>query len=817
MTLTEDTENTLREVTLGPLRFNPVVSFFAMVLIWGIAIYCMADEKDASETLGKTMEFVADEFTWLYIGSQDIWIIFCVYLYFSKWGNKKLCAMGDEDEAPEFSNSSYFMMLFTCGVAVGMFFFGVTEPVYYYTYASRYTNEPNSDSQKAQWAITLTVFHWGLHGWIPYCLVALAVGFSAYRHNRPLTMRSTLYPLLGDRMDGWIGDTVDFLSIFTIIAGVCTSLALGTRQIASGLYRLDQDLFDINDADERKDAWTVIIVCITAVACLSVVSGIHNGIKTIAITAFGLAVFLQLMVFFMDDTVFFLDVMVQSVGHYLQYIVELGWVTDAFQRQFTHGTHNANPRYSMPGAPPDMYEDGFAPTSGGDPRLMEYWTIFYWGWWIAWSPFVGMFIARISKGRTIREVFNYCMVAPLIYVIIWFSIFGGAGIKMHNSALECENQLPVDGACQVVTGPLGRQGYAIYDTNGANTNGSSLLFQEDEVVPAEFSRDDNRRIVYTFSYSSDYNFFELLEQYYGWGDFLSGVTIATIILYFVTSSDSGSLVVDIISANGHKDSDPHWVQRVLWSITEGALAIGLMRAGGDDAQGASALRAISIAAGLPYTIILCLMCTSLYRMLQFDDGSKVQTQYRWKSMPIFGGVLDLFEIIFSFGGLLSTKALDFGKIVFHLKETFIGAVLPCYHVYKTLEIVNAPGTPGETKMINSSKLYNYVMTFFTFAAEVIFIVGHSINSEYGGWYAFAWVFYCLMVVLMAMVRSQTRCLHKIEGNIVEDFMACFFLYFNAGPQYYFEAQLTPPEHSSKGEDDGMEMQATTKKEAVTQV
>eukprot|EP00039_Didymoeca_costata_P018790 m.334980 g.334980 ORF g.334980 m.334980 type:complete len:835 (-) comp17487_c0_seq1:123-2627(-) len=797
-------ETPIRQVNIGPLRFNPTVTLYAFVLLWGIAIYCMADEENAKADLEKMQEYVVDEFTWLYIATQDFWIIFCVYLYFSRFGSKKMCEPGEEDKPPEFSNSSYFMMLFTCGVAVGMFFFGVTEPLNYYTYGTRYVNADNTQTEVAQWAITLTVFHWGLHGWIPYCLVGLAVGFASYRQGKPLTMRTTLYPLLGDRMSGWLGDVIDIISIFTVVAGVCTSLALGTQQIAAGIYRLDTTSFNITDEDERKDAWTLIIACITLVACLSVVSGINNGIKTLSTIAFGLAMIILMMVFLMDDTVFFLDIMVQTVGHYLQYIIELGWITDAFQRQFTHGTTD-NPDYLFPGAPADMYEGG-SPTRGGNPLFMSYWTIFYWGWWIAWSPFVGMFIARISKGRTVREVFNYCMIAPLIYVILWFAVFGGAGIKMHNSAIECRDSLPARaGVCQVVEGPLGRQGYAIYNPMGDPAVNSSVLAGFEEDLPDTYERDLSRRIVYEFKYDSTNNFFEVLEQYYGWGEFLSGLTIATIILYFVTSSDSGSLVVDIISAGGHRDRDPHWIQRVVWSLTEGALAIGLMRAGGGDGDGAKALRAISIAAGLPYTIVLSLMCTSLYRMLLFDDGLRQREQYLWRSMPLFGGVLDILEVPFSLFGLCDLKTFNFSKWTGCLVDFALGLIFPSYHVYKTLENVNKIGTEECTTLMDSTKTYNGAMALGVFAMEICFIVGHSVNPSHGGWYAFAWTAYCMMVLLMAMVRAQTRYVHSIDGNLFEDFFSCFFLPFNAGPQYYGESLLEVRPKPNKDDIKDLEM------------
>ena len=309
-----------------------------------------------------------------------MWIVFAIYIYYQH-GDKKLCAKGNEGTKPEFSDASYFMMLFTCGVAVGMFFYGVTEPLEYYTsQTSRYSADPGmTDSERAQWAITLTVYHWGLHGWVPYCLVGLTLGLASYRHGKPLTMRSTLYPLLGNRINGWVGDTVDILSIVVVVAGVCTSLGLGTQQIAQGISRLDKDIFDITDEDEERDAWVVIIICITLVACISVVSGINRGIKYTATTAFLLANFIGLMVFCLDDPVYFLDIMVQTTGHYIQNFIQLGFQTDAFQRQKQHGNPGGTydgtvisainkPDYLFPGAPLDAYN---ATGNGGPPKFMQ--------------------------------------------------------------------------------------------------------------------------------------------------------------------------------------------------------------------------------------------------------------------------------------------------------------------------------------------------------------------------------------------------------------------------------------------------------------
>jgi len=887
---------TERVIDLGPLRFNPAVSLISFVTLWGLTIWCMTDEISAKNELVLARDWVAYWFTWLYIGSQDVWIVFALYVY-AFYGNKKMCAPGDEDKKPEFGDASYFMMLFTCGVAVGMFYYGTTEPTSYYTGYSgnRYAQDPGiSDSEKAQWAITLSVFHWGLHGWIPYCIVALTIGFASYRQSKPLTMRSSLYPLLGDRVNGWIGDSIDILAIVVVIAGVCTSLGLGTDQIAQGIYRMNTDNFDYTDDLAKKQAWTAIICGITVVACCSVVSGIHNGIKTIAIVAFMLANFLLIMVFFMDDAFYSLDIMVQTVGHYLQYFLELGFATDAFQRQKSHGnagfgqavegvvhgcdnsTYSSEvldavnkPGYIFPGAPADTY-DGV----GGNPKFMQWWTIFYWGWWIAWSPFVGMFIARISKGRTVREVFNYSMTAPLFYVIVWFSVFGGAGIKMHNTALECAAQStlgfggtasaktltnpytnvvttvptgdgdiareyqqsvcceittpfrkhsarvtdctkdePIDplepefpvldsGAWEILTviGPYNATKYPSgivshdmceylrpqnynEDVHKSMTNylKTFLVMTDDEKdflrTTTSVSVDDSRRVVYKFKYDNA-NFYEILEQYYGWGEFLSGVTICTIILYFVTSSDSGSFVVDLISAGGNRDKDgkekdPHPVQRVVWSLTEGGVAIGLMYAGGTD--GTAALQAMSVAVGLPFTIVICFMMPSLLRMLAIEEGGAKAEDWDW-NMPILGGFLDIFDCFFSgFGQLGGCPSLD--DLVKSFTEMIFG-LCPAYHSYKTLTKLDVDG---------KSKTNTLVLTLLLFLLWVLCVVSLILGqTNTGSWYAFIFAPYLAIVTILANIRGSVREDQAIKGNVLEDFLACFFVFFNAGPQCWLQ-------------------------------
>jgi choline-glycine betaine transporter len=702
-------------------------------------------------------------------------------------------------------------------------------------------------------------------------------------------MRSCLFPLLGNRVYSWVGDLIDILSIVVIVAGVCTSLGLGTQQIATGLYRLDQTLFDANDQAELEAVWVVIIVVVTLVACISVVSGINYGIKTAASTAFLLANFIWLMVFSLDDPIYFLDIAVQTCGHYLQYFVEMGFATDAFQRQKQHGNFgnehvNAvhKPDYIYPGAPIDTYgfdtDGNEVDKAGGNAKFMQWWTIFYWGWWIAWSPFVGMFIARISKGRTVREVFNYSMTGPLLYVIFWFAVFGGAGIKMHNTAQECELQnklgfyqkdsgagfadkyahsiccpvvtkfrstgaweiLTIDGLANVTSDqvatsnmcewlrPQKFSGFKVCNETTLVLNGTEtrVPYNEPETPGIRFNpeteqctdlaayrftvidglkptemdflaehndaadpssvagRQSSRRTIYSFVYDGPANFFEILEQYHGWGQFLSGITIFTIILYFVTSSDSGSFVVDLISAGGNTDKDgnhkdPHWVQRVLWSLTEGGLAIGLMTAGGKTATGA--LQALAITVGLPFTVVLCFMMPALLRMLAIEDGEITLEEYQW-NFPIYGGFFDIMDVFFSFGGLIGgcPSMLELQESAIEL----VKGLVPMVHAHKVLKALDVDG---------KAKTANMIKVFVIGALWVLWIVSLAVESANslgwnGGWYAFASSVYIVMAMMLMDVRGRVRESQGIRGSSIEDFMCCFLFFFNTGPQNWAQVQ-----------------------------
>ena len=376
------------------------------------------------------------------------------------------------------------------------------------------------------------------------------MAFISYRKGLPMTIRSCFYPILGDRIFGIVGDIIDIFSVVSTMFGVATSLAIGVKTLNSGLNRMHAGVV------ESTNNQIIITWAITCLATLSVVSGLKLGIRRLSEVCFGLGIFLMMFVFFHDNTWFFLNLYVQSIGYYFQYIVQNAFHTDAFAQL------------------------GNAPDEKQAPNWMDDWTVFSWGWWITWSPFVGMFIAKISRGRTIRNFMNATLTAPILYIFLWFTIFGGAGLKMERDAAN------------------------------AGINCSSELGGENAKEPFN-------RLFRLSCRSESQMFFDVMQQY---GQNLSGflrvVSLISAVLYFVTSSDSGSLVIDCLSANGNPNTPI--AQRIFWAFTEGACATALLKAGGEKAI--SALQSLAIAAGIIYAVVINLMCLSLWRTMQMDVG-----------------------------------------------------------------------------------------------------------------------------------------------------------------------------------------------------
>ena len=494
------------------IKINPPVFFSSAGLTLVFMLFTALNPETAGALFGTMQKWILHSVGWFYIVAVAIFIIFVVVLAISDYGRIKL---GPDHSEPDYSYLSWFAMLFSAGMGIGLMFFGVAEPI-------MHTMSPpvgeGGSIAAAREAMKITFFHWGIHAWAIYAVVALSLAYFAFRHNLPLTIRSALYPLIGERIYGPIGHTVDTFAVLGTIFGVATSLGFGVLQVNSGLHYL----FDVPNTITVQ---ILLIAGITGLATVSVAIGLDGGIRRISELNMILAVTLLVFVLLVGPTVFLLQTLVQNTGAYLSDIV--------------YKTFNLY-----------AYEPG--DWIGG-------WTLFYWGWWIAWSPFVGMFIARVSRGRTIREFVIGVLLVPVGFTFMWMTFFGDTAIHL----------VLMQGVTQLA------------DAVAADT--SVALFQ----------------------------FFEQLP--------LSTLTslLATILVvtFFVTSSDSGSLVVDMLTSGGAEDS-PVW-QRIFWAVVEGVVAAVLLLAGG-----LGALQTATIASALPFTVVMLVMCWGLLRALRIEGAKR---------------------------------------------------------------------------------------------------------------------------------------------------------------------------------------------------
>ncbi len=487
----------------------PITAILVVVFVVGTLMF----PAESKEMLDGAKWNIIGTFDWFFLISANIFVVVCFALIFMPVGKIRI---GGMDAKPEFSTISWFAMLFAAGMGIGLMFWAVAEPTAYYTgwYETPFNVEANTPAAH-EMAMGATMYHWGLHPWAIYAIVALSLAFFAYNKGMPLTIRSAFFPLLRDKVWGWPGHIIDVLAVLATIFGLATSLGFGAQQASSGL----EYLFGISSGINVQMA---IITGVTAVALISVLRGLDGGVKVLSNFNMSLAGILLFFIIFAGPTMT---------------IVETIWVTSS--------TYVAN---IIPLSNPFGRED---------EAWFHGWTVFYWAWWISWSPFVGMFIARVSKGRTVREFVTAVLVIPTLITVVWMSAFGG-------SALE-----------QI------QQGIGVLAEEGL-TDVSLAMFQMFANLPLT--------------------------------GIISFIGIVLVLVFFVTSSDSGSLVVDSITAGGKTDAPT--VQRVFWVIMEGAIAAALIFGGGEDALGA--IQASAISAGLPFTAILLIMTWGLLKGLTHE-------------------------------------------------------------------------------------------------------------------------------------------------------------------------------------------------------
>ena len=500
-----------------------VISSIAIVVfVLGSLIF----QEHATTLFKNTRSWLTTNLDWFFMLSVNLVVLFCLVVAFSPLGKVRL---GGKEAKPEYSYLTWLAMLFAAGVGIGLLFFGVLEPVTYfqspplgvekiYDTATVYTaeNTPDmdaADTQKvAALAIATTTFHWGLHGWAVYAIVGLALAFFAYNKGLPLTIRSAFYPIFGERIWGWPGHIIDTFAIFAGLFGLATSLGLGAQQVTAGLNYL----FGV-----PQNIWTMVglILVITTIAMVSVLSGINVGIKRLSQFNIILAFVLLGVVMILGPTGYIFRSLFAGLKEYAVQILPLSnWV----------------------GRP--------------DKAFMHGWTTFYWAWWIAWAPFVGSFIARISKGRTVREFMCFVLILPTLLCLLWFSVFGGTSIH------------------EFLT-----NGYTGVTETVEAYKPELVLFKMFDVLPLTM--------------------------------LLSCVGMTLTIIFFVTSSDSGSLIIDTIASGGRVDAPA--AQRVFWAWAEGLVAIVLLVGGG-----LTALQAASLSTGLPFALVLLGMCVCVWMGLR---------------------------------------------------------------------------------------------------------------------------------------------------------------------------------------------------------
>ncbi len=504
----------------------------AMVVVF--VVFTAINVEFANGIYAAVRGWIEYALNWYYITALVIMLFVCFYLMFSRFAKIRL---GDDDSRPEFSNFSWLAMLFSAGVGIGLLFFGIAEPMFYFdnTQAWGYPNNPFADQaglaamdeQRAAIAMRVTYFHWGFHGWAGYVIVGLCLAYFGFRKKLPLTLRSALYPVIGDRIYGPIGHAVDLLAVFGTVFGVATSLGLGVSQMAAGLNHL----FGV---DPGIITQIILIGVISIVATLSAVSGVGKGIRIISEWNIWLSVVLLAFFLFGGPTKWLLGFFISTTGDYLWNVIPMGFQT--------------------------FNEEGNAAWQSG-------WTIFYWGWWMSWAPFVGMFIARISRGRTIREFMVGVMFVPTTLAFFWLCIFGGTAMHMELNA----------------AGGVGTAGIA------------------------DLVRDWNLP-------SALYGTIEQVTSFH-WLNWIMAA-LATILLatWFITSSDSGTLVITTMLSMG--DDNPPQRFRIVWGMGEGLVAAVLLLSGG-----LAALQTASIAAALPVSVIMLVMAYGVVKSLHEDPSA----------------------------------------------------------------------------------------------------------------------------------------------------------------------------------------------------
>lgn len=496
-------------------RLDSQVFIISAILILGFVLWGAVDSKSLGHVSDVVLKYITDQWGWLYLAGVLFFVLFSVYLALSRYGNIKL---GDQQDVPEYSDFSWFAMLFGCGMGVGLVFWSVAEPIYHYMKGPAYAGPPGSQ-QAAEWALPISFFHWGISAWATFVIIGLAMGVILFRKKMPALISSCFYPILGDKIYGPIGKIIDILTLVASLFGMSTTIGLGTMQLSAGIsYN-----YGIPESTTLSLVLLgIVIACYLASACLPIEKGIKIGSNVSMIACIGLLIF----VFVLGPTKFILDNFFHGTGMYIQNFFTMSLWLDPVKQSGWSGS----------------------------------WTIFYWAWWVAWAPFVGMFIAKISKGRTIREFVFGALLAPTVLDMIFFSIFGSTALKMELT--------------EATKGVL----YAAINNNVASS------------------------------------IYVLLQQF-PLASVTAVVTLFVIFTFFVVSADSCTIVLAMLSSGG--EETPKTSLKLFWGVVMGASAGVLLIMGGLEA-----LQMASIIGAFPFIFIMFFICYALIKVIKEEVASK---------------------------------------------------------------------------------------------------------------------------------------------------------------------------------------------------
>lgn len=511
------------QAEIGPFGLdvhNPVFLISGLAIV-AFVFLTLAFQESVGPMFNDLRGWLTSTFDWFFLSAANVFVVLCLFLIVSPLGRVRL---GGADATPDYSYSGWFAMLFAAGMGIGLMFYGVSEPISHFS-SSMGGVSVGEDGLRTDWAplgaavgdadaafdlgMAATIFHWGLHPWAIYATVALALALFSFNKGLPLTIRSIFYPIFGERVWGWTGHFIDILAVFATLFGLATSLGFGAEQANAGL----DYLFGISVSDTSK---VFLIIGITGVALISVLAGLDAGVKRLSEINMVLAALLLLFVVLVGPTMDIITGFFTSLVAYVEYLPALS-----------------------------------NPVGREDANFSQGWTSFYWAWWISWSPFVGMFIARVSRGRTVREFITCVLIIPSLVCVLWMTAFGGTAVHMVSEGVSAiaEAGLPIK------------------------------LFTMLDQLPMQA--------------------------------ITSFIGIVLVIVFFVTSSDSGSLVIDTITAGGKVDAPVP--QRVFWCTFEGLVAIALLLGGG-----LGSLQAMAVSTGFPFAIVLLLACYSIIQGLRSE-------------------------------------------------------------------------------------------------------------------------------------------------------------------------------------------------------